>query len=154
MKTDKLPTVVVPVWELVARDRPPFAEAVVSALNMDEISGINILSNGAIATVCALLTTYLKLAHDRRVKIERVDEQPVTKKECKERRCEMQAQIQAIIPALQKIETTLKENDRKSEERAINLNRRIDPLLEKVAANMAESEIIKKMVIRSNDNDQ
>ena len=56
----------------------------------------------------------------------------------------MQKQIDNVGPALNRIFKKLHENDRKSEERSNQIHRRLDPIIEKTAANGAEIEIFKE----------
>ena len=72
----------------------------------------------------------------------------ITVAECNRRMCEMEQRIDTHIgrinATLEKIMAKLDEIDQRSEERAIALNRRIDPIIEKVAANSAAIEFLKE----------
>lgn len=86
-----------------------------------------------------------KIANDP-LNIEKVDK-AVTRGECKQYRCAMQKQIDAIGPALGRVFNKLDENDKRSEERAKDTHRRLDPILVKVSENMARVDLIEKIVI-------
>lgn len=65
------------------------------------------------------------------------DDTFVTHGECKSHRCAIETRLDEIGPALGRIFAKLSENDHKSEERSLHLHRRLDPVVEKVAANAA-----------------
>ena len=75
----------------------------------------------------------------------------VTKGECQQHRCAIGKQMDAMDkridelgPALNRIFLKLNENDRKSEERTIRLHDRLEPVIQKVAANSAVIEMLKQ----------
>lgn len=90
----------------------------------------------------------------RTVKIKRPvdsDDIYVTKGECQQNRCAISKQMDAMDkridelgPALNRIFLKLNENDRKSEERTIRLHDRLEPVIQKVAANSAVIEMLKQ----------
>lgn len=86
-----------------------------------------------------------KIANDP-LNVEKVDK-PVTRGECKQYRCAIQKQIEAIGPALGRVFNKLDENDKRSEERAKDTHRRLDPILVKVSENMARVDLLEKIVV-------
>ena len=67
----------------------------------------------------------------------------VTVGECKQHRCALEKRIDALGPALNRIFKKLSENDRRGEDRSLQLHRRLDPVVEKVAATAATVEMMK-----------
>ena len=67
----------------------------------------------------------------------------VTVGECKQHRCALEKRIDALGPALNRIFKKLNANDQRSEERSVQLHRRLDPVVEKVAATAATVEMMK-----------
>jgi len=70
----------------------------------------------------------------------------VSQCECEQHRIALGKRIDELGPALNRIFNQLRENDKKSEERSMQLHRRIDPVLEKTAANAAELQVIKTII--------
>jgi len=66
------------------------------------------------------------------------DDTWVTHGECKAHRCALEKRIDELGPALNRIFKKLNENDQRSEDRSLQLHRRLDPVIEKVAANSAK----------------
>ena len=110
------------------------------------------IGSSAVTTICGVIGLWIK-ARFSKTKIENdplnVDKQDkfVTRGECKNYRCAMQKQIDNVGPALNRIFKKLNENDRKSEERSIQLHRRLDPIAEKTAAHQAEIALIKECFV-------
>lgn len=71
------------------------------------------------------------------------DDTYVTHGECKAHRCALEKRIDELGPALNRIFRKLNENDQRSEDRSLQLHRRLDPVIEKVAANSASVEMLK-----------
>ena len=110
------------------------------------------IGSSAVTTICGVIGLWIK-ARFSKTKIENdplnVDKQDkfVTRGECKNYRCAMQKQIDNVGPALNRIFKKLNENDRKSEERSIQLHRRLDPIVEKTASHQAEIALMKECFI-------
>ena len=68
----------------------------------------------------------------------------VTHGQCCQYRKALEKRMDEFGPALHRIFMKLNENDRKSEERTIRLHERLEPVLEKVAANSATIEMLKR----------
>ena len=113
------------------------------------------IGSSAVTTICGVIGLWIK-ARFSKTKIENdplnVDKQDkfVTRGECKNYRCNIQKQIDALGPALERIFKKLNENDRKSEERSTQLHRRLDPIIEKTAAHQAEITLIKDCFVGGN----
>lgn len=73
------------------------------------------------------------------------DDTFVTHGECKSHRCAIESRVNEIGPALNRLFAKLCENDRKSEERSLQLHRRLDPVVERVAANSARIETFERL---------
>jgi len=71
------------------------------------------------------------------------DDTYVTHGECKSHRCALSKRIDELGPTLERIFKKLNENDKKDEERINSVHRRVDPLIEKLAATAAEVEMMK-----------
>lgn len=68
----------------------------------------------------------------------------VTHGECKEHRCALNRRIDEVGPALNRLFVKMKEMDKKSEDRAVKLHERLEPIVAKVAANAAQVDILVK----------
>ena len=119
---------------------------------MDENTIGLVVNTSAISSICTLIGVWIK-ARFSRTKIEndplniQKQDKFVTRGECKNYRCAMQKQIDNVGPALNRIFKKLHENDRKSEERSIQLHRRLDPIAEKTAAHQAEIGLMKECFV-------
>lgn len=106
------------------------------------------IGSSAVTAICGVIGLWIKARFSRTtiepdpLNVEKQDKF-VTRGECKNYRCAMQKQIDNVGPALNRIFKKLNENDRKSEERSIQLHRRLDPIAEKTAAHQAEIGLIK-----------
>ena len=115
-----------------------------------ETTGI-VISSGAVGALCTLGAAWIKAKFGQRAKVE-ADPSPfpvqqqgpfVTVGECKQHRCALEKRIDALGPALNRIFKKLSENDHRSEDRSLHLHRRIDPVVEKLAATAATFEMMK-----------
>jgi len=70
----------------------------------------------------------------------------VTHAECKQHRCAIEKRIEELGPALNRIFNKLAENDRKSEERSIQMHRRLDPVIEKLSETRGEVSALKDRI--------
>jgi peptidoglycan hydrolase CwlO-like protein len=111
-----------------------------------------IISTAGLSSLCTLAATWIKARFTRTtiepdpLNVEKQDKF-VTRGECKNYRCNIQKQLDALGPALERIFKKLNENDRKSEERSTQLHRRLDPIIEKTAAHQAEIALIKECFV-------
>lgn len=100
---------------------------------------------GIIST--ALVYFKMKSKAESPVKVKRPldhDDVYMTHGECKELRCSLQKQIDEIGPAINRVFQRLCENDRKSEERTARLHERLEPVIQKVAADSAVIQVLVK----------
>jgi len=86
----------------------------------------------------------IRLANDQ-INVNKIDK-PVSRGECQQYRCALQKQIDEIGPAINRMFLKLDENDKRSEERAKDTHRRLDPILKSVAGNMARVDVLEKIV--------
>lgn len=108
-----------------------------------EVDGINLaVSGGAVTAIAGLAGAWIKARFGKT----KVDPTPlpidgelarkptfVTVQECNRRMCEMRDDVRTIASGQEKIIAKLDELDERSEKRAIALNQRVDPMLEKLA---------------------
>lgn len=73
------------------------------------------------------------------------DDTYVTHKECKEHRCALEKRIDQLAPALERIDHKIDANEAKAEQRAVDLHRRLDPVVQKVASNSAKVETVEEL---------
>lgn len=108
-----------------------------------ETTGIAV-SSGAVGALCGVATTWIraKVAQKRARPLD-TDDTFVTHGECKAHRCALEKRIDELGPALNRIFKKLSENDQRSEDRSLQLHRRLDPVIEKVAATAATVEMMK-----------
>ena len=110
------------------------------------------IGSSAVTAICGVIGLWIKARFSRTtiepdpLNVEKQDKF-VTRGECKNYRCAMQKQIDNVGPALNRIFKKLNENDRKSEERSIQLHRRLDPIAEKTAAHQAEIGLMKECFV-------
>ena len=110
------------------------------------------IGSSAVTTICGIIGLWIKARFSKTriepdpLNIEKQDKF-VTRGECKNYRCNIQKQLDALGPALERIFKKLNENDRKSEERSTQLHRRLDPIIEKTAAHQAEIGLIKECFV-------
>lgn len=114
------------------------------------------LLSGISAIVSAALVYWRMKGKSEEVKMKRPldhDDVYVTNGQCKQYRCALEKRIDEVGPALNRLFMKLCENDRKSEERTIRLHQRLEPVIEKVAANCATLEMMKLEKKQKKDGD-
>ena len=120
-----------------------------------ETTGI-VISSSALGALCTLAASWIKAKYGTR-KTVTPDPSPfpvqqqgpfVTTGECKQHRCALEKRIDAIMPVLKDISNQISSSSARAEERAVQLHRRLDPIVEKVAANAAELDLIKEINIK------
>jgi len=74
------------------------------------------------------------------------DDRFVTQLECRNHRCAMEKRIDELGPALERIFKKLTDNDKRSEERANQMHRRVDPLIEKLSETRGEVSALKDRI--------
>ena len=98
-----------------------------------------------IAGIISSLVVYFKMKGRVEVKTRRPldhDDVYVTHGDCKRLMCAMERRIEEIGPALNRIFVKLNDNDKRSEQRTIRLHERLEPVIERVAANSAKIEML------------
>ena len=108
-----------------------------------ETTGI-VISSGAVGALAGVASTWIKskVAQRHARPLDTADTF-VTHGECQSHRCAIEKRIDELGPALNRIFTKLADNDKRSEERTNQMHRRLDPVLEKVAATAAEVQMLK-----------
>lgn len=120
------------------------------------------MSTAAISALCAGIAAICTKIWSRKVKIEdqpvSVDGKVESKKapnyvtigECNRRMCEMKADVDGLRKEItsgnKEILRAIDANDTKSEERAVALNRRIDPMIGKLHECIGQVDLIKSQV--------
>lgn len=102
---------------------------------MEETLGIAV-GSGAVGAICGVAGAWIRAKYGR-ARIPQPLEthrQPVyvTTGECKQHRCAIESRITDEHSLLQEIVRALKENDRRAEDRAVQVNRRLDPMVEEL----------------------
>lgn len=111
-----------------------------------ETTGI-MISSGAVGAICGVVGTWLKSKVGTKIKRPLdSDDTYVTHKECKEHRCALEKRIDQLAPALERIDHKIDANEAKAEQRAVDLHRRLDPVVQKVASNSAKVETVEELV--------
>lgn len=116
-----------------------------------EVGGDTILISGsAIATLGGLAGAYIKAKFGKTEipqPMETTKVGPfVTCGECKQHREAISKRIDTIETSTRKILDKLDDIDTRAEQRSVDLHRRLDPIIEKVAANSAKVELIENTV--------
>lgn len=123
-----------------------------------ETTGI-VISSGAVGALCGVASALIKAKCGQRSIIKpepspfpvegEIAKKPqyVTVGECNRRMCEMQGIVDNIRTEIKDgnraILSAIAQNDDKSENRAVALNRRIDPMMEKMAECRGQVDLIK-----------
>ena len=121
-----------------------------------ETTGI-LISSGAVGALCGVASTWIKAKFGQKVKAEipqpcdvRTVNDCVSVKECNRRMKSLEERMdkmeQRFAGGFDNILKKLDAMDQRSEERAIALNRRIDPMMEKLAECRGQVDMIKEQV--------
>ena len=116
-----------------------------------EVDGVYIAS-GALSTIAGVAITYLKMRKPQPRTIENdplnvnTRDKYVTCGECKQHRAAIGKRIDTIETSTRTIINKLDEIDTRAEQRSENLHRRLDPIIEKVAANSAKVEMMDAVI--------
>lgn len=119
-----------------------------------ETTGI-VISSGALGALCTLGATYIKAKFGQKARIEpdplNVAKQDkfVTRGECQNYRVCLGQRIDNITPALKSIGDKIDANEAKAEKRSVDLHRRLDPVVEKVAANSARLDVFERLTVEA-----
>ena len=116
-----------------------------------EVDGVNLaIGGGAVTAIAGVVGAYIK-ARFGKTKIPQPMETSqvgpfVTCGECKQHRAAIGKRIDTIETSTRTIINKLDEIDTRAEQRSENLHRRLDPIIEKVAANSAKVDMIENTV--------
>jgi len=106
---------------------------------------------GAVGGIVATLT-YCNRRDAKKERAQRPvdsDDRYVTQLECKQHRCAIDRRIDALTPMLKQISDAVERSASRAEERAVQLHRRLDPIVEKVAANSAKIEMFEELASKA-----
>ena len=116
-----------------------------------EVDGVSLTMGGAAVTALAgVAGAYIKAKFGKTQMPQPMETQQVgpfvTCGECKQHRAAIGKRIDTIETSTRTIINKLDEIDTRAEQRSENLHRRLDPIIEKVAANSAKVDMIENTV--------
>jgi hypothetical protein len=116
-----------------------------------EVDGINLaLGGGAVTALAGVVGAYIKAKFGKTEIPQPMETQQVgpyvTCGECKQHRAAIGKRIDTIETSTRTIINKLDEIDTRAEQRSENLHRRLDPIIEKVAANSAKVEMMDAVI--------
>ena len=116
-----------------------------------EVDGINLAVGGtAVTAIAGVVGAWIKAKFGKTQIPQPMETQQVgpfvTCGECKQHRAAIGKRIDTIETSTRTIINKLDEIDTRAEQRSENLHRRLDPIIEKVAANSAKVEMIENTV--------
>ena len=116
-----------------------------------EVDGINLaLGGGAVTAIAGVVGAYIKAKFGKTQIPQPMETQQVgpfvTCGECKQHRQAIGKRIDTIETSTRTIINKLDEIDTRAEQRSENLHRRLDPIIEKVAANSAKVEMMDAVI--------
>ena len=116
-----------------------------------EVDGINLaLGGGAVTAIAGVVGAYIKAKFGKTQIPQPMETQQVgpfvTCGECKQHRQAIGKRIDTIETSTRTIINKLDDIDNRAEQRSENLHRRLDPIIEKVAANSAKIDFFESTV--------
>ena len=116
-----------------------------------EVDGVNLAIGGtAVTAIAGVVGAYIKAKFGKTEIPQPMETQQVgpfvTCGECKQHRAAIGKRIDTIETSTRTIINKLDEIDTRAEQRSENLHRRLDPIIEKVAANSAKVDMIENTV--------
>lgn len=116
-----------------------------------EVDGINLaIGGGAVTAIAGVVGAYIKAKFGKTEIPQPMETQQVgpfvTCGECKQHRAAIGKRIDTIETSTRSILNKLDEIDTRAEQRSENLHRRLDPIIEKVAANSAKVEMMDAVI--------
>ena len=116
-----------------------------------EVDGINLaIGGGAVTAIAGVVGAYIKAKFGKTEIPQPLETQQVgpfvTCGECKQHRQAIGKRIDTIEESTRTIINKLDEIDNRAEQRSENLHRRLDPIIEKVAANSAKVEMMDAVI--------
>ena len=116
-----------------------------------EVDGVNLAIGGtAVTAIAGVVGAYIKAKFGKTEIPQPMETQQVgpfvTCGECKQHRAAIGKRIDTIETSTRTIINKLDEIDTRAEQRSENLHRRLDPIIEKVAANSAKIDVFESTV--------
>ena len=116
-----------------------------------EVDGVNLaVGGGAVTAIAGVVGAWIKAKFGKTQIPQPMETSQVgpfvTCGECKQHRAAIGKRIDTIETSTRTIINKLDENDTRAEQRSENLHRRLDPIIEKVAANSAKVDMIENTV--------
>ena len=116
-----------------------------------EVDGVNLaVGGGAVTAIAGVVGAWIKAKFGKTQIPQPMETQQVgpfgTCGECKQHRAAIGKRIDTIETSTRTIINKLDEIDTRAEQRSENLHRRLDPIIEKVAANSAKVDMIENTV--------
>ena len=116
-----------------------------------EVDGINLaIGGGAVTAIAGVVGAYIKAKFGKTEIPQPMETQQVgpfvTCGECKQHRQAIGKRIDTIEESTRTIINKLDDIDNRGEQRSENLHRRLDPIIEKVAANSAKVEMMDAVI--------
>ena len=116
-----------------------------------EVDGVNLAIGGtAVTAIAGVVGAYIKAKFGKTHIPQPMETQQVgpfvTCGECKQHRAAIGKRIDTIETSTRTIINKLDEIDTRAEQRSENLHRRLDPIIEKVAANSAKVEMMDAVI--------
>ena len=116
-----------------------------------EVDGVNLaIGGGAVTAIAGVVGAYIKAKFGKTEIPQPMETQQVgpfvTCGECKQHRQAIGKRIDTIEESTRTIINKLDEIDNRAEQRSENLHRRLDPIIEKVAANSAKVEMMDAVI--------
>lgn len=116
-----------------------------------EVDGINLaIGGGAVTAIAGVVGAYIKAKFGKTEIPQPMETQQVgpfvTCGECKQHRAAIGKRIDTIETSTRSILNKLDDIDNRAEQRSENLHRRLDPIIEKVAANSAKVEMMDAVI--------
>ena len=116
-----------------------------------EVDGVNLaIGGGAVTAIAGVVGAYIKAKFGKTEIPQPMETQQVgpfvTCGECKQHRQAIGKRIDTIETSTRTIINKLDEIDTRAEQRSENLHRRLDPIIEKVAANSAKIDFFESTV--------
>ena len=116
-----------------------------------EVDGINLaIGGGAVTAIAGGVGAYIKAKFGKTEIPQPMETQQVgpfvTCGECKQHRAAIGKRIDTIEDSTRTIINKLDDIDNRAEQRSENLHRRLDPIIEKVAANSAKVEMMDAVI--------
>jgi hypothetical protein len=116
-----------------------------------EVDGVNLaIGGGAVTAIAGVVGAYIKAKFGKTEIPQPMETKQVgpfvTCGECKQHRAAIGKRIDTIETSTRTIINKLDEIDTRAEQRSENLHRRLDPIIEKVAANSAKIDFFESTV--------